>query len=412
MRCLYHLFIRFFQIGIFIASIFHKKARLWRKGRKHVFDELTTFFQDKNQDIVWFHAASLGEFEQGSPVMEAYKKEHPDHLLLLTFFSPSGYESKKHYQYADFICYLPLDTKKNAQRFLHIVKPTKIFFIKYEFWFNYMCEAFQQQIKVFSISSIFRKEQYFFAFYGQWFLKQLSKVEHFFVQNQSSVDLLRKYGITQTMLSGDTRFDRVCQVAQQDADFPLIERFKGSSALLVAGSSWLQDETLICRVLPLFRDRMKVIFVPHEIHEQHIKQLEQLSPFRTLRYSQATEENISDAEVLIIDQIGILSKIYRYADFTYIGGGFGKGIHNVLEAAVYGKPVFFGPNYHKFQEAEELLTIQNITSIENSEILSHWLHIFLEDHVLYQHICHLCFDYVQTNQGATKKILDYLRSCK
>ncbi len=407
MPLLYSIFVYLYTFGIKVAALFTVKAKLWVTGRKHQFRKLSDFFNNNHKKVVWFHAASLGEFEQGSPLIEAYKRQYPEQLILLTFFSPSGYEVKKNYKHADYICYLPADTPANAAKFFDIVKPDKVFFIKYEFWFNYMLEAEHRNIDWFVVSAIFRPSQLFFKSYGRWFLQRLKHVKHFFTQNEKTTSLLYSYGINDVTETGDTRFDRVIDVLKNKKSFPEIERFVNGKSVFVAGSSWLPDEKLLSEIMEVFPE-MQWIIVPHEIHENHLEQLESLLLLPHVRYSHADEEHLRRAKILIIDQIGMLSQIYQYAHFAYIGGGFGKGIHNILEAAVYGIPVFFGPNYLRFNEAVELVNMGGAYSIHSGTELHSLLKQFTEDKIIYNHTAQVCKNYVEVNIGASQKIMHYL----
>jgi len=326
---------------------------------------------DHSKPWLWFHAASLGEFEQGRPIMERIRKEHPEYSILLTFFSPSGYEVRKNYAGADLICYLPFDTIFNVCQFLNLVQPKKAFFIKYEFWPNYLTALKHRQIPTYLVSGIFRQEQLFFKNYAPFYRRMLSSFTHLFVQNQTSIDLLKSIGRTENVsISGDTRFDRVLEIRAIAKDLPIAEAFANSAKgkVLIAGSSWPKDEALF---IPYFNEHpeLKLIIAPHQIHEEHLLSIEaQLKrPFQ--RYTQTSPENITSCDCLIIDCFGLLSSIYRYGNIAYIGGGFGAGIHNTLEAAVYGIPVIFGPNFSKFHEAKELIACGGAESIDSEEAL-------------------------------------------
>lgn len=355
---MYELFIILYNIGVWVASFFSKKVRAMWKGEHRTFRVLREKI-DPNAMYIWFHAASLGEFEQGRPIMEAIRREHPGYKILLTFFSPSGYEVRKNYDGADVVVYLPIDTKRNARRFLRLTNPVMAFFIKYEFWSNYLHMLKERHVPTFSVSSIFRPNQIFFRAYGKGYGKVLDCFTHFFVQNEESRDLLKSIGIDCVSVTGDTRFDRVLQIRDAGKSLPIVEKFIGGTAeehprVFIAGSSWPPDEDIFIKYFNEHRD-WKLIIAPHVIGEDHLKQILSKLRRKTVRYTQATEENVAGAECLIIDCFGLLSSIYRYADVTYVGGGFGVGIHNVLEAAVWGKPVIFGPNNKNFQEAQGLL---------------------------------------------------------
>lgn len=355
---MYELFIILYNIGVWVASFFSKKVRAMWKGEHRTFRVLREKI-DPNAMYIWFHAASLGEFEQGRPIMEAIRREHPGYKLLLTFFSPSGYEVRKNYDGADVVVYLPIDTKRNARRFLRLTNPVMAFFIKYEFWSNYLHMLKERHVPTFSVSSIFRQNQIFFRAYGKGYGKVLDCFTHFFVQNEESRDLLKSIGIDCVSVTGDTRFDRVLQIRDAGKSLPIVENFVGGTVedrphVFIAGSSWPPDEDIFIRYFNEHRD-WKLIIAPHVIGDDHMKQILGKLERKTVRYTEATTENVVGAECLIIDCFGLLSSIYRYADVTYVGGGFGVGIHNVLEAAVWGKPVIFGPNNKNFQEAQGLL---------------------------------------------------------
>lgn len=355
---MYELFIILYNIGVWVASFFSKKVRTMWKGEHRTFRVLREKI-DPNAMYIWFHAASLGEFEQGRPIMEAIRREHPGYKILLTFFSPSGYEVRKNYDGADVVVYLPVDTKRNARRFLRLTNPVMAFFIKYEFWSNYLHMLKERHVPTFSVSSIFRPNQIFFRAYGKGYGKVLDCFTHFFVQNEESRDLLKSIGIDCVSVTGDTRFDRVLQIRDAGKSLPIVENFVGGTAedrphVFIAGSSWPPDEDIFIRYFNEHRD-WKLIIAPHVIGDDHMKQILGKLERKTVRYTEATTENVVGAECLIIDCFGLLSSIYRYADVTYVGGGFGVGIHNVLEAAVWGKPVIFGPNNKNFQEAQGLL---------------------------------------------------------
>ena len=378
MRFLYNIGIYLYQLAIFIASFFNTKAKKLRIGQAEAFIVLKQKI-DPNTRYVWFHAASLGEFEQGRPVIEQLKKEKPDTKILLTFFSPSGYEIRKNYALADIVSYLPLDTASSAKRFVEMLNPSKAIFIKYEFWPNYLQALKAAEIPVYSISAIFRPGQIFFRWYGQWYKTLLQGIDHIFVQDKASLDLLKTNGIENVTVAGDTRFDRVADLAAQAKNIPLVEAFvKDADKVIVAGSSWPKDEELLVRYLQLHPD-VKMILVPHEIHAAHITGISKLLDGNFVRYTEATETNVQTTNCLVVDTIGLLSSIYRYGHVAYIGGGFGVGIHNTLEAAVWNVPVVFGPMYEKFREARDLIAIGGAFSIPDYETLEEKLDALLKD---------------------------------
>lgn len=406
MDFLYHLGIRFYILAIRVSALFNEKARLLLNGQKATFPYLNEKL-DHSRTIIWVHCASLGEFEQGRPLIEQIKKQHLNYQILLSFFSPSGYEIRKNYEQADYICYLPIDTPKNARRFIQLVKPEKVFFIKYEFWYNYIRLLHQQNIPLYLVSAIFRKEQLFFknGIGAKWYRKTLKKISHFFVQSEASAKLLAGVGIENYTITGDTRFDRVAEIASNSKALPLIEKFKNQQKLIVAGSSWAPDEERLVEFLKQNYDT-KIIFAPHEVKESNIKRLLELCPEEAIRYTQAGEQDLSKARILIIDTIGILSSIYRYADIAYIGGGFGVGIHNTLEAAIYNIPVIFGPNYLKFQEAVNLRKVGAAFSINESGELIQILNQLLKDEKLRLEIAKKCQEFMNKNLGATQVVLE------
>ena len=349
----YNLIIYLYLLGVAVYSRFNEKVRKMWRGEREAFKILREKV-DPNAKYVWFHAASLGEFEQGRPLMEQLRQDHPEYKILLTFFSPSGYEVRKNYEGADIITYLPLDTITNARRFLRTVRPVMAFFIKYEFWYNYLHILKHRHIPVYGVSSIFRPDQVFFKWYGRQYGRVLNCFTHFFVQNTISKELLAKIGITNVTIVGDTRFDRVLQIKEAARQLPVVEAFKQDYKVFVAGSSWPPDEEIFIRYFNEHKD-WKLIIAPHVIGEDHLEQIEKLLAGRKIvRYKDAKEDDVKAADVLIINCYGLLSSIYHYGDVAYVGGGFGVGIHNLLEAAVWDVPVFFGPNNQKFQEAQGL----------------------------------------------------------
>jgi 3-deoxy-D-manno-octulosonic-acid transferase len=403
MNCIYTFCIYIYGMLIALASLFNEKAKLMRKGQSATFDLLKEKL-DSNARYVWFHAASLGEFEQGRPVIEQLKKEQHDTKIVLTFFSPSGYEVRKNYAGADIVCYLALDTPRAARRFVKMVNPTQAIFIKYEFWPNYLLALQAQQVPTYSISAIFRPNQLFFQWYGTWYKKLLKTFKHIFVQDEISLKLLADNGICNASVAGDSRFDRVVDLARQAKSIPLVEAFvKGAQKVIVAGSTWPKDEELLVRYLKEHQD-LKLILVPHEIHEAHLSGIFKLLGTDFVRYTQANEQNILSSNCLVVDTIGLLSSIYRYANIAYIGGGFGVGIHNTLEAAVYGVPVVFGPTYQKFREARELIAAGGAFSIDGYESLQLILDQLFED----EKAGKSAGEYVQKNIGATEMILKCL----
>ena len=408
MKLLYNIAMLIYQSFIWLASKFNNnKATLFLSGRENVF-ALLEQKRLPGEHYVWFHAASLGEFEQGRPIMESLKNSHPEYKILLTFFSPSGYEVRKDYQGADIICYLPMDMSWNVKRFLDIVQPDCAIFIKYEFWMNYLLELKKRQIKTYIVSAIFRESQLFFRSYGGFYRRLLKSFTHLFVQNDESVRLLHSIGFDNVTKVGDTRFDRVADIAAKSKDLPIVQAFKSDAKVLIAGSSWPNDENIL---LPYFNQNfpLKLIIAPHEIDEEHLQSIISQLKRPYIRYSQATIENVKEADCLIIDCFGLLSSIYRYGEIAYIGGGFGVGIHNILEAAVYGIPVIFGPNYKKFQEAVDLIELGGAFSIADYTGFSRLMSDLLVDNSsLYASSAAVSNDYSQRNRGATIKVLDII----
>lgn len=405
MTFLYNLGISLYTLLAQLAAIFNPKARLFVRGRKNWLSGLQSRI-DPGARYLWFHCASLGEFEQGRPVIEAIRQQFPEYQIALTFYSPSGYEIRKNYPQADLVCYLPADTRRNARRFLDTLRPEKAFFIKYEFWFHYITGLQERQIPLFLVSGIFRENQVFFRQtpWGKWYARLLTGFEHFFVQDAASAQLLQQAGITRVTVSGDTRFDRVAAIAAAAKNIPLVEKFKDGKPVVVAGSSWKPDEELLTRFINQHAG-LKFIIAPHEVSQVNLTRLEQLLKKPAVRFSQASENEVQNFEVLIIDSIGLLSSLYRYGDFAYIGGGFGVGIHNILEAATFGLPVVFGPNYQKFREARELVAAGGAFSIATYEALEQIFQSLSASSANLQAAAQTAAGYVQNNTGATEIII-------
>ena len=403
MKALYNIGIFLFSAVAYLLSPFNTKASLWVKGRKKWALKIEEKIKPGDKTI-WVHCASLGEFEQGRPVIEAIKKERPELKIVLTFFSPSGYEIRKNYQGADYIGYIPADTPRNAEKFISIVNPEYVIFVKYEFWNNYISELYNKKIPIYLISSIFRPEQHFFKWYGSFFRAMLKKFDKIFVQDIKSQKLLSGIGIENSILSGDTRFDRVIQIAGTAIVIPKIEQFKAGEKLFLAGSSWKPDEEIIAQYINKYPGRMKWVFAPHEIDNSNIERLEKLFTVSHVRFSEFSESSV-DARVLIIDNIGMLSSAYRYAYIAAIGGGFGKGIHNILEPASWDIPVMFGPDHKKFKEAVDLINEKGAMTFnsfgEFSDILDKWL----TDELFYLKSAKTAGYYISKNTGATSIIM-------
>ncbi len=405
---MYNIVIYIYLIGVAIASCFNKKVKKMWAGERQALKVLREKV-DPNARYIWFHAASLGEFEQGRPLMEYLRKTHPEYKILLTFFSPSGYEVRKNYEGADIICYLPLDTIRNARRFLRAIKPVMAFFIKYEFWYNYLHILQHRGVPTYSVSSIFRPDQIFFQWYGKGYGRVLKCFTHFFVQNIESKNLLAKLDIHDVEVVGDTRFDRVLQIKEASKQLPIVEKFtENTSKVFIAGSSWLPDEEVFLKYFNLHKD-WKLIVAPHVIGEDHLAQIfELLKGRRVVRYTEATEENVKDAEVLIIDCFGLLSSIYHYGTISYVGGGFGVGIHNVLEAAVWDIPVIFGPNNKRFQEAQGLIMAGGGFEINDYQSFRDLMMRFETDEMFLQTSKKHAGEFVKGRAGATEKIMGSL----
>lgn len=363
MRFIYIFGVRIYAFAIRLAAFWNPKAKAWMDGRKEVWERLTGW-ERKETPVYWFHCASLGEFEQGRPLIEKLKA-HEECQIIITFFSPSGYAIRKHYDLADLVIYLPRETGANVKRFLDKVKPSKAFFIKYEFWALYLLEAKARGVKLYSVAAVFRKKQLFFKWYGSYMRKVLTTFDRIFVQDRASQKLLESIKIP-SVIAGDTRYDRVMENAAKVGRYPAIEQFKGSSSVLVIGSSWPEDEAVIFNFLKEKEFDWKVIIAPHELAENHLKAIEQRIGMKSVRYSNFDENTPMDVRCLIIDNIGMLMHVYQYADIAYVGGAFGKGLHNILEPACFGVPVIFGPNYSKFIEAHDFVTHQIGFSISNA----------------------------------------------
>lgn len=402
---LYSIAIAFYAVAIRVAALFNEKAKLFVAGRKNWKSNLKAKI-DPAAKYIWFHCASLGEFEQGRPVIEEIKEKFPEYKIALTFFSPSGYEIRKNYALVDVVAYLPLDTKQNARTFVNLVNPEKVFFVKYEYWNNYINELYSRSIPLYLISAIFRKEQPFFSLtpWGKWYLKMLFKVEHLFVQTKVSGELLESVGIKNYTVSGDTRFDRVAAIAAGAKEIPTIEKFKGSSLLLVAGSTWKPDEELLATFINQ-SSGIKSIIAPHEVSAANVTRIKQSITKPVIEYSKVQESEIDNFDVIIIDSIGLLSSLYRYGNVAYIGGGFGVGIHNILEAATFGLPVVFGPNYKKFKEAVDLIDEGGAFKIYCQTSMNKVLHKLTEDEAHRRKVAEISKDYVAKNVGSTAVII-------
>ncbi|MBP7104249.1 MAG: 3-deoxy-D-manno-octulosonic acid transferase [Fermentimonas sp.] len=404
---MYNLGIYFMSLFIRLVSPFKRKARLMIDGHKSVFNLLEKEI-DKKAKYIWFHVASLGEFEQARPLIEEIKNSKPEYKILLTFFSPSGYEVRYNYPLADIVTYLPFDTKKNARRFLELTNPHMVIFIKYEFWYNYINEIYQRRIPVYLVSAIFRKNQSFFKKLRSPYRNMLSLYTHFFVQDDESHKLLQKHGIKNVTVAGDTRIDRVIEIQKQTVNLPIVEKFidKGS-IIFIAGSSWPADEDIFINYFNS-HPNLKLIIAPHEIDESHLTEIEKKLSRPSQRYSGLTDTDTVNADCMIIDCFGLLASVYRYADIGYIGGGFGDGIHNLPEAAVYGIPVIFGPNFIKFREAHDLIATGGGFTIKNRAEFNKLMESFINEPELREKAGKEAKNYIFSNSGATNTILNHI----
>jgi 3-deoxy-D-manno-octulosonic-acid transferase len=407
MRWLYNLTILGYFLLVKIVSIRNEKARKWLEGRKDIFKRLRETITP-GEKILWFHASSLGEFEQGRPVIEAIRKLKPDYKILLTFFSPSGYELKKDYKFADYVFYLPLDTKRNAARFIDIVRPEKVFFIKYEFWYNYLTQLKEEGIPTYIFSALFRPSQIFFKPWGKWYLKAITTYEHIFVQNQESFDILHKFGFINVSLSGDTRLDRVGEISDAAPRLDKLEIFCNGQKAIIAGSTWKEDEYLFIPYVNKSSHGQKFVIAPHEVTPQSLERVCSAMEKPYALYSTASTQELTNAEVLIVDGYGYLVSIYRYGMLAYVGGGFTSGIHSILEPAAFGLPVIFGPDYQKFQEAHDMLSLGAATCINNYEELEMQIDSYLSNPEKLISASALARGYVNKNRGASKEIVKYL----
>ena len=407
---LYNIFLLLFRVGTHIASLFNLKAKKWVTGRQHIFEKLEAAIP-KDDKIIWMHCASLGEFEQGRPLLEKIKEQGTAHKILLTFFSPSGYEVQKNYKGADWVFYLPMDGARNARLFLEIVQPSLVIFVKYEFWYYYLKKIKYREIPFILVSAIFRKDMSSFKWFGGLQLKMLSRFNHIFLQNESSRQMLDELDAAKNYsVAGDTRFDRVIEIADNFKPIENIEQFCNGKKILVAGSTWPEDEIILSTITEtLNRNDIKLIIAPHEITENHLAEIKKLFP-EAISYSQFTIHNSQSATQLIIDNVGMLAKLYHYAHITFVGGGYKPtGVHNVSEAAVYGKPVLMGPYISKYIEAIELVKTGGGIIINNSDELNKLINELVQDKNKYHHSCEASFRYIRENAGAVNKILNYIQ---
>ena len=411
MLFLYNFIVLFTSQLLKLTAIFSLKMKLFIDGRKSVFQNLTDKIKTLDNTI-WFHAASLGEYEQGLPVIEAVKKQFPNHKIVVTFFSPSGYEVRKNNTVADVTVYLPLDTISNAKQFIELVHPEMVFFIKYEYWPNYLNELKKQQIKTYLISGILRENQAFFKWYGGFYRNALKTFDYFFVQNESSKTLLQSIGFNNVKVSGDTRFDRVVSILERDNSLDFIEQFKDNKTTIVIGSSWPKDESLLVNYINQSSDDVKFIIAPHNIKSEQIQELKNSISKKTILFSDVETRlnaSLQENNVFIIDTIGILTKIYSYADIAYVGGGFGNpGVHNILEPATFGVPVVIGPNYSHFAEATALVNMKGCISIQNQSQLNETFDLLLHNEDERLEKGHICSTFVQMNKGVTQTIMNHI----
>ncbi|AFK02570.1 Three-deoxy-D-manno-octulosonic-acid transferase domain-containing protein [Emticicia oligotrophica DSM 17448] len=436
LQILYNFSIYAYTFIINVLAPFNSKAKLWVDGRKNIFERLdsaslsnrssaslsnrssasvsNSFTERSRGSLAWFHCASLGEFEQGRPVIEAFRAKYPAYKILVTFFSPSGYEIRKNYAGADFIFYLPADTPSNARKFIEIVQPSIVYFVKYEFWRNYLTELERKQIPAISFSTIFRPNQFFFKPYGRFYREILKKFKHILVQNQESFDLLKSIDIEQITLAGDTRFDRVKQIVDAKKDIPIAERFKANRQVFMVGSAWQTDMEVLIPLMNSLQNDSNLTFViaPHEIHREEINTWQKQIELKSICFSEVKDETqLNNYQVLIVDNIGMLSSLYQYADFAFIGGSFGKGLHNTLEAATFGMPIFFGNRaYHKFKEAVDLVRLGGAFAISSTEELAEILKDLRSNEVKKKESDKISQNYVLQNIGATEKVMAITQS--
>lgn len=410
MRTLYSIIISIVQAVLPISGLFSSKMKLFVRGRKDVFSVLRK--EITNQDrTIWFHAASLGEYEQGVPVMEKIIKHYPQYSLVITFFSPSGYEIKKNNAFAKATTYLPLDTPLNARRFIDLVHPELVFFIKYEFWPNYLTELKKRQIKTVLLSGVFRKNQPFFKWYGQWMLKSFDAFDHFFVQDNPSLIAAEALNVHPVTVSGDTRFDRVSRQIEMDNTLDFIASFKADQLCVVCGSTWLEDEEVLTSFINAYKGLAKFIIAPHQIKPEKIAILQQKMKVKSVLFSEKEGKSLSDYDVFIIDTIGLLTKIYNYADVAYVGGALGKtGLHNILEPATFGIPIIIGNHFEKFPEAKKLQQLAGLYAISNQSELDEILHKLLTNQKFRSQTGMIAGHFINSNTGATKTVMKYIAS--
>ena len=407
-KAIYSFLVQLAWLHLRLIAKFNPKIKLFVEGRRKTFSLLEQYFSSEHK-TVWMHVASLGEYEQGLPVLEALKQKYPKYQIVLTFFSPSGYEVKKDKTPADVVAYLPMDTLKNVRRFIDLIRPHMAIFIKYEIWPNYLFELKQQKVPTFLVSAIFSKRQGYFKRYGKFLRKALATFNHFFVQEKNSEALLQSLGFQNVTISGDTRFDRVHEILMQDNSLGFMESFKGSSKCLVAGSTWPEDEEVLLDFINSNEANLKVVIAPHNINSKHLSMLKSSITKKTVLYSEGIQEDYSNAEVLIINTIGLLTKIYSYADFAYVGGGFATGLHNTLEPAVFGIPVIIGPKYAGFNEAEELVEKEGVLVVSDKKSFDTIMMKLVNDEDFTKRTGHINTKYIELKVGATQKVLNHIQ---
>jgi len=412
MRQVYTIGIYFYGLLVRTAALFNAKARLWRDGRTGLFTRAEAALRDVDRrlnPVIWFHVSSLGEFEQGRPIIEASRRNWPDSKILLTFYSPSGYEVRKSYPPADWVFYLPLDTPANARRWMDIVRPSMAVFVKYDFWFNLLNVLYRKQVPVYFISVMFRPSQHFFKWYGGWFRRQLDAVTWFFAQNRESAALLQSIGKNNVTVTGDTRFDRVFSIAANRQSFPNVEEFAGDCKVFICGSTWKEDEAILLPLISALTPSVKFIIAPHDTSPDRIRYILERIGQPVVRYSELNTVNARKSDILLIDSVGILAQLYQYATLAYVGGGFGAGLHNIQEPVTFGVPVFFGPRYHKFREAVDLVGLGGAVCVNSRQELETKVREILEDRNRYRQMSELCSRYVEENRGATEKVMRFLK---
>jgi 3-deoxy-D-manno-octulosonic-acid transferase len=409
MTILYNIGTGVYHLGIRIASFFKPKAKLWVQGRRGLFQHIETTVKPSEKGLIWFHCASLGEFEQGRPIIESIRKEYPDKRLCITFFSPSGYEVQKDYKGADYVFYLPMDSRRNAKKFIKLLQPEMAVFIKYEFWYHYLNTLYRNNIPTLFISSAFRPNQHFFKWYGGWFRKTLKRINYIFVQNEGSEKLLKSIGYNNVSISGDTRYDRVFETSQKAQSIEIISAFKQDKKLLVAGSTWGPDEQFMAQYINNSKHDLKYIIAPHEISKSHIASIHDQLNVNVINYSNATVEQMQAATVLIIDNVGMLSRLYLHADLAYVGGSFSKGVHNILEPATFGMPIFYGAVNKKHPEADALIATGGAFGINNATELQEAIDRVLADEQLFQQASEASKSFILKNKGAKEKVMQYLK---